>query len=111
MSPGQFQRPVGVVYLIDEITETRPNSNEGLSNEISEQGKTSKRGALLITPIAEDEAGDGVYFRPEDGSPVAEGQVRVFLANYRINFSYHVCSLNFFRNCCYLTYLSFSKLV
>lgn len=97
MSPGQFQRPVGVVYLIDEITETRPNSNEGLSNEISEQGKASKRGALLITPIAEDEAGDGVYFRPEGGAPVAEGQVRVFfLISYRNNFSYHVMFIKIF---------------
>lgn len=75
-SPPQ---PEGIVYLIDELADSKPkkNAEDNGNNVIPDEGDTSKRGVLLASPIAEKVAGDGVYFRPEGGKPVAEGKVSV----------------------------------
>lgn len=77
--PEDVPRPVGVVYLIDVIS--KPNEdpsteNGGVSNNIADsENNKLKHNLLLVQPIPIDEAGDGVYFRPEDGKPLKEPQV------------------------------------
>lgn len=71
-------RPVGVVYLIDLITEPKTEDivdDGGISNTIPNESFKSKGNLLLIRPIPIDQAGDGVYFRPENGQPLAEPEV------------------------------------
>lgn len=67
-----------VVYLVEELHDNPRDK----ANVIADEGAQPKRGVALTNPIPEDQAGDGVYFRPENGAPVPEGQVSFCLNLY-----------------------------
>lgn len=60
-----------VVYLIDTL--------DGKKTVIDESGKTRDASYILSDPIPFDKAGDGVYFRPSNGKPLTEPQVKIFI--------------------------------
>lgn len=57
-----------VVYLIDLVNSGHIGQGQGNSKE-------HQPSYLLTDPIPIDEAGDGIYFRPENGKPLTEPQV------------------------------------
>lgn len=67
-----------VVYLLEGLNDN-PRDNV---NAVADDGAQPKRGVALTNPIPEDQAGDGVYFRPENGAPVPEGQVSYVIIFY-----------------------------
>lgn len=76
---NSIPRPGGVVYLIDVISQRRngPEAvDDSVSNAIPENSNAGpKHSYLLVNPIPIEEAGDGVYFRPENGRPLKEPEV------------------------------------
>lgn len=59
-----------VVYLIDSL--------DGSKSVTDKSGAPHEPTYTLVDPIPEELAGDGVYFRPLDGKPLAEPQVNLF---------------------------------
>lgn len=70
-----------VVYLVEELHDNPRDK----ANAIADEGAQPKRGVALTNPIPENQAGDGVYFRPENGAPVPEGQVSSLICTYRVD--------------------------
>lgn len=61
----------GAVYLIDTL--------DGTKSATDQSGNVHKASYELVDPIPINKAGDGVYFRPASGKPLAEPQVYIFL--------------------------------
>lgn len=76
-----------VVYLVEELHDNPRDK----ANAIADEGAQPKRGLALTNPIPENQAGDGVYFRPENGAPVPEGQVSSIICTYRVSSFIFLC--------------------
>lgn len=65
---NEIKKESDVVYLIDTLDDTK------LAKDKS--GKPHEASYELVDPIPFDQAGDGVYFRPANGEPLAKPQVK-----------------------------------
>lgn len=64
---SQYNGNDRVVYLIDTLDDKKSAADKS--------GQTHEASYTLVHPIPEDEAGDGVYFRPVDGKPLEKVEV------------------------------------
>lgn len=60
-----------VVYLIDTL--------DGSKSVTDKSGTPHGPSYTLVDPIWEELAGDGVYFRPADGKPLAKPEVKILV--------------------------------